>query len=276
MLRRILAVSSAVWLSAAVAQEEVTFTESSAEFTTAYDEAIKLIRERGLNDKMDAPVFNARTSEELEALAREIAEERPIAEISQGDRAVQYDVILQPGHYGRRTGAVGTQGDRVSERALVAYVTKLIAARLRELDREVLVVSADEFVRDDATTPEWDGLASTTFLAVHADGSVKPCSTGPSLGYSAETSPHAMHAIGFGLASALGYKYQDFRRDNFTANEANYYMFRHVRAGSLEGLLELGELTCTSEEDKLVANADVVAKNVAEAIEFVLALQQAE
>ena len=158
-------------------------------------------------------------------------------------------MILQPGRYGRPPdpGPVGTSGQLVSERAFVTYVTERIAKRLREDNDTVLIVSADKYLRPTSVNAPFNGLAAKVFLAIHADrGSMRPCSTGPSLGYKSESSLFAMHAIGWSLSAALGYRYADFSKDNYTVNEAKYYMFNKVKADRLTGLLEIGELTCTS------------------------------
>jgi N-acetylmuramoyl-L-alanine amidase len=248
--------------------EEARITSSSQAFNESADEAIAALSSRLENFR--TPEFGSLSNERFDALVAQIRREEPISPLSAGDRGVRYDVILQPGHYGRRTGRVGTSGALVSERALVAYVVAKTAEALRARGFNVLVVSADSYLRDDPNTADFDGLQATAFLAVHADGSVNPCTTGPSLAYSSNSSLLGMHAIGFGLASALGYDYETFRRDNFTANEAQYYMFSKVRAGRLTGLLELGELTCPASERALLTNADQVADNVAYALEFIL------
>jgi hypothetical protein len=60
-----------------------------------------------------------------------------------------------------------------------------------------------------------------------------------------------------------------FMRDNYTKDEANYYAYKTINAG-LKGLLEMGELTCPKDEEKLLSNAQVLAKNLSKAIIFAL------
>lgn len=128
----------------------------------------------------------------------------------------------------------------------------------------VLVVPADNVP---------SGLKGKAFLAIHAEGSEKPCTTGPSLGYAnAATSPYAMHAVGLGTSRALGYRYAEFRPDKFTANMANYYMFSKVETDHLTGLLEVGKLTCKESEDRLVAGAIRLGINIAQALNFIVSL----
>lgn len=252
--------------------EEVAFTESSQSFLAGAENALKALRGSDFLEGLEAPSLGAKSADEFAALLGEINTEKAIAGIALGDAKVVYDVIVQPGHYGRKTGLTGASGALVSERALVAFVAAGVAAELRKRGFSVLVVSADDYIRDDASTPAWDGLSAKSFIAIHADGSVNACSTGPSLGYAEGTSPHAMHAIGLGMAQALGYKYADFMRDNFTANAAKYYMFRQVNASGFKGLLEIGELTCAKDEKMLIEYSTLLATNIAHSIDFIISM----
>lgn len=254
----------------AAAQEEPVVTQNSDAFTQSADSALQQLAARGFDQGLATPELGSLSTEQLSALAATIRLETPIPNVTRGERGVMYDVILQPGHYRRTTGLVGTSGALVSERALMGYIVGRVAADLRGRGLNVLVVSADQYLRDDRTTPAFDGLKARVFLSIHADGSVQPCATGPSLAYHGDNSMLAMHAIGFALSTALGYDYADFRRDNFTVNSANYYMFRRVEAPTLTGLLEIGELTCPATERDLVASSDKIATNVARALSFIV------
>lgn len=230
------------------------------------------LKRAGFGRGLKTPAFGASSSQQFQALVDEIKAENPI-DTAVGIKGKTYDVILQPGHYGRVQGKIGTSGHYVLERALAAYITDITATKLREGGLSVLVVSADSYLRP---TPgkAFDGLKARAFLAIHADGSSIPCKTGPSLAYKAQTSPFAMHAIGWGLASALGYSYTDFRRDNYTVNEARYYMFSQVQADRLTGVLEVGELTCRESEEKLITNSKIVGANIAKALDFIVHTEQ--
>jgi N-acetylmuramoyl-L-alanine amidase len=243
---------------------------SSAEFVSSRDDALRRLKQARFEKQLASPGLGAMSTEDFGKRVTNINAMGPIAGLGRGDAGVKYDVILQPGHYGRKTGATGAPGKLVSEREFVAFVTAGVADALRAKSYSVLVVDARGGRSDDAATPEWDGLAARAFLAVHADGSTKPCTTGPSLGYAEGTSPYAMHAIGWAVSKALGYRYKDFRPDGFTANESRYYMFRRVRADEMTGLLEVGEITCEPAEKTLIESADRLATNVANAIDFVL------
>ena len=246
--------------------EHVRLSKSSDEYQSSFDSAVKKLLSEGFADGLQSPSLGAITSAEGQERLSRILAEKPIEGIATGTAGILYDVILQPGHYLRRTGATGTSGKLVSERALVAYITARIASGLRASGLNVLVISADDFLK---ASP---GLQSKIFLAVHADGSTPPCTpgSGPSLAYEAKSSPYAMHAIGWGLSQALGYNYSDFRRDNYTPNEAKYYTFGYVKTQYMKGLLEVGELTCPKMEEQLINSADAIGSNVARGIQFVI------
>jgi N-acetylmuramoyl-L-alanine amidase len=244
-------------------------TSSSPTFTSSAESVEKFLSQEGFDDGMEVQGLGSATSTDIQKLRAEINAATPIGSVANGGPE-RYDVILQPGHYGRTKGSTGTGGKLISEQRLSAFVVSRAAEILRKSGKKVLIVSADNFRRDDPATSVYDGLSTRVFVSFHADGSVKPCATGPSLAYSSNSSTYAMHALGWGLARALGYRYSEFRKDNFTGNSAHYYMFREVRASDMAGLLEMGELTCPSTEQALIANAKAIAANSAHAINFVL------
>ncbi|NVD97908.1 N-acetylmuramoyl-L-alanine amidase [Massilia sp. BJB1822] len=251
-------------------EEHVPVPKSSPRFLQQYDEAVKLLQKKGFDEMLESPSLGASSTQKFDAMKKAILGAADnLADVDRADRDTIYDVILQPGHYMRKKGAVGTSGTHVSEKALVAYISNEIAKALRAQSLHVLVVSADEYLRDDQGKPGWQGLRAKQFLAIHADGSTVPCKTGPSLAYQSSNSTMAMHAIGWALGQALGYTYSEFMKDGFTANEANYYMFKQVDASTMKGLLEVGELTCLDKETRLISSADLVGANVAAALVFI-------
>lgn len=269
-------VAAGLLTTAAIAQtperEDSGVTRSSNAFLNSADAALQELGQRNFDENLESPGFGAVSSDELNALVANIRRETPIPNLSRGEAGVTYDVVIQPGHYGRTTGRTGASGALVSERALVGYIAARTAADLRARGHNVLVVSADNYRRDNPSTEAYEGLTAKAFLAIHADGSERPCATGPSLGYAHNNSLMAMHAIGYGLSAALGYDYNDFRRDNFTANESDYYMFRRVRADRLTGILEIGEITCAATEAKLVGSANRIADNTARALDLIISM----
>jgi len=282
----LLGVLLATLISRTIQDDEHPRIESSSEvFTESSTRSIETLRKARFGEELQTPSFGSVSDDAINHLKSEIAAETPITGVGTGSRGATYDVILQPGHYGRTTGAVGTHGSIVSERALAAYITGRIAQQLRAQNVNVLVVSADEYLKPSRGAVSFDGLKGKVFLAIHADGNPQPCKTGPSLGYAANSNPLAMHAVGWALGAALGYRYMDFKQarrplspdefrpDNFTANEAQYYMFRQVRADRLTGLLEIGELTCPESEKRLIASSQIIAADVARALIFLSSTQ---
>lgn len=242
---------------------------SSQEFIQGTPQALKLLGSSDFEQGLETPSLGASAEQDFQRLVVAINAKHPIPNVSVGDPTREYDVILQPGHYQRTSGRTGTQGKYVSEQALVAYLTTTIASSLRRTGESVLIVSADNYVKATREGTTFHGLHGKVFLAIHADGSPRPCSTGPSLGYQGPTTALTMNFIALGLGDALGYDYASFRR-NFTANEADYYMFREVMTQQLKGLLEVGELTCADSERQLILSSDAVGNNVARAIDFIV------
>lgn len=256
--------------------EETSFDKSSPEFLATARESYEFLRQKSLIGSLSSPTLGSKTQDEFDKLFKTIAAETPLAPVGVGVATETYDIVIQPGHYGRKTGATGASGKvaakTISERALVAFVAGQAADQLRKKGHKVLLISADEYLRDNKSTPAWEGISAKNFIAIHADGSPTPCKTGPSLGYAEGTSPHAMHAIAVGMSQALGYSYADFLKDNFTAAEAKYYMFRHIKGDGLKGLLEIGEITCEADAKLMIENSELLAKNIAYSIDFLLSM----
>jgi hypothetical protein len=252
--------------------EHPQISQSSDEFVQSSASSIEILKKANFEDRLERPGFGAVSQEKFDSLVAEISKETPVKGVELGDRGKKYDVILQPGHYLRTTGRTGTTGKFVSERALAAYITNILAQRLRDDGDSVLVISADHYLRPSSNA-KFDGLTSKIFLAIHLDASPTPCRGKASLAYPKGSLPFSMHTVGYSLAEALGYNPVDFEHDNYTVNEARYYMFSQVRADRLTGLLEVGELTCEPKEKQFIASADVIAQNVAEALDYVVKLQ---
>lgn len=245
--------------------EDPHITVASDVFLDSFNSSVEALRKSRFEDGLETTALGSMSDGDFEKLVSEIRKETPI-KVSQGQQGVEYDVILQPGHYGRKSGRLGTKGQWVSERALAAYITNMLAEKLRnEYKSSVLVISADQYLRPTSSS-SFDGLTAKVFLAIHLEGSENPCHGKASLGYPKGSMPFAMHTIGWSLSNALGYDYKDFAHDNFTPNEANYYMFSQVRAGRLSGLLEVGELTCEKTEKMVISSSDVIAQNLAYAL----------
>lgn len=242
--------------------EEAHPAQSSSEFENTLKLDLNKLISGGFQDGLASGSLGASSAEDYKVALQKVLKEWNSLANEPGDAKIKYDVILQAGHYKRAKGNTGASGKEVSEQQLAAYLVKGVSDILKKDKKlKILVLSADEY------NP---GLKSRIFLAVHADGSVKQCSTGPSLSYQKSSSTLAMHAIGWGLSQALGYKYEQFRKDGFTVDAAHYYMYSKVDAPVMKGLLEVGEITCATMEERLIVGADGIASNVARAITFVL------
>jgi N-acetylmuramoyl-L-alanine amidase len=238
---------------------------ASSTFVESTRSSIQRLSDAGFEGDLETPGLGANADEIFNTQLKRIKAESPISTIDKLQKTPQYDVIIQPGHYGRPPGKLGTQGKLVSERALVAYIADVAAQRLRQDKLSVLVISADKYPRP---LPP-----AKVFLAIHAEGSENQCRAKASLAYSSSASPLAMHAVGWALSSALGYHYSDFARDNYTPNERDYYMFKTVKADRLTGLLEVGELTCAEREKQLIGSSELIGDNIASALKFIAQMQ---
>lgn len=65
-------------------------------------------------------------------------------------------------------------------------------------------------------------------------------------------------------------------KDNYTVDEAKYYMFSKVNTEVMKGLLEVGELTCVDSENRLITTSTVVGKNVAAALKYIATAELAD
>lgn len=242
--------------------EEAHPTANSVEFTKSQMADLSVLRDMKFGEGLVAPALGAANLDAYKEKLGKILAQWNTLNTEIGDQKVQYDIILQPGHYRRIKGATGASGKNVSEQQLVAYIVKVASDKLRSRgDMKVLILSADDYKV---------GLKTRLFLAVHADGSEVPCATGPSLSYHKPDSTLAMHAIGWSLSQSLGYKFPEFRKDGFTVNSSNYYMYSKVNASVMNGLLEVGEITCPAKEKEMIFAADAIGLNLARAISFVL------
>lgn len=249
-------------MTQAAENEETHPTRNSDEFDKTASVDLNELIKGGFQDGLISRSLGAASTDDYKVALGSILKEWNSLANELGDSNELYDVILQAGHYRRYKGNTGASGNDVTEQQLAAYIVKRISDILNKSGKmKVLVLSADEYNAN---------LRSRVFLAVHADGSEKKCTTGPSLSYQKNSSTLAMHAIGWGLSQALGYKYEQFRKDGFTVDAAHYYMYSKVDAPVMKGLLEVGEITCQEMESRLVLGADGIATNVARAITFVL------
>lgn len=257
----ILAFSYGAAIAQEASEEEAHPKVYSPELEATYKADIKKLQAMKFQDGLVSGSLGAVSKDAYSAALKSIKTQWNTLKNSPGDSNTTYDAIIQAGHYKRITNLTGASGEAVTEQQLVAYIVKGVAEKLRASGKNVLVLSADEYAA---------GLKGRIFLAIHADGSKPPCKTGPSLSYQTNSSTLAMHAIGWGLSQALGYKFDEFKKDGYTANAAKYYMYSRVHAPVMKGLLEVGDISCPPVEGRLIVSADGISNNVARAIAFVL------
>ncbi|MBN2826268.1 MAG: N-acetylmuramoyl-L-alanine amidase, partial [Campylobacterales bacterium] len=143
------------------------------------------------------------------------------------------DVLIQAGHEGRTTGYTGTQSKYGKEMDWNKDVANEVTKILQEAGISV--------IRTGARMP----LARVKLaLAIHFDGSSKPCSSGASIGYGNPS--HEILATKWKKLYSTYYPF-DWMKDNFTDNLSSYYGYKYVFSHKGFLVLELGELTCKNE-----------------------------
>ena len=84
-------------------------------------------------------------------------------------------VVLDPGHGGRDTGALGPEGIDITEKEVVLDVAKRVAARLREHGAAVkLTRTRDEYLSLEERTAIANGFNADVFVSVHANAHKQP------------------------------------------------------------------------------------------------------
>jgi len=140
------------------------------------------------------------------------------------------DVLIQAGHEGRisgNTGASSKYGEEIEWNRIVANEATRV---LREAGVKV--------IRSSANIP----ISRVKLaIAIHFDGSKKPCSSGSSIGYG-----NPNHKVLADNWKSIYKKVFPFKwmQDNFTKNLSRYYGYKYVFTQKGFILIELGELTC--------------------------------
>ncbi|MGO8045255.1 hypothetical protein ACC713_20370 [Rhizobium johnstonii] len=178
-----------------------------------------------------------------------------------GQVEISYDIVIQAGHYARKTGRTGGQGKYVIEQDMSAWVGKMLFDNLKARGYEALLVDADHYTK---------GMKPRIFLALHTDSSTLPCKLGPSIGYDSVSDAKGMHGIALALALTMGVDPTAFMKDSYTKGLESYYAFTDMNPSEFEGVLEMAELTCLKQEEKLLSRAEVLANNLAVAVVFAL------
>ena len=166
------------------------------------------------------------------------------------NRVINTTVFIQEGHVGRLTGNIGSVHRGIKE----LDWNHLVGV---EVER-ILEKNGIDVARSGARIPVTN---ATIAVALHFDGSEKPCSTGASIGH--DGSPASSS-----IARRWKQEYSSFfpfkwHRDNFTENLSDYYGFSRVSASRGFLVLELGEITCDKQMDWLKPRLNQVASKIA-------------
>jgi N-acetylmuramoyl-L-alanine amidase len=165
-------------------------------------------------------------------------------------RVIHTTVFIQEGHVGRLMGNIGSVHKGIKEADWNHIVGQEIE---RILKKEGI---------DVATSGAKIPIANATIaVALHFDGSEKPCSTGASIGHNGSYASKSM-------ARRWKQEYSDFfpftwHRDNFTEDLKNYYGFSRISTTKGFLVLELGEITCDKQMDWLKPKLKQVASKIA-------------
>jgi len=163
-------------------------------------------------------------------------------------------VVLQAGNEGRVSGNTGASSKLYLSKEWTVLVADEVALELKKWDIEVKRVPAKvPLIRADLA------------VSIHFDGAKVRCSSGASIGYPNQDS--------YTFAQnwkALYQEYFPFRwhQDNFTANLAEYYAYKWIRAKKFL-VLELGEMTCPAQNIWLKPRL----KNIAHLIAYAIAIE---
>ena len=166
------------------------------------------------------------------------------------NRVINTTVLIQAGHVGRLTGNTGSVHNGLKERDWNDIVAK-------EVER-ILNAKGIDVERVGARIP----IANAEIaVAIHFDGSERPCATGASIGHNGTRCSRA-------LARSWKREYRRFfpfhwHRDNFTKNLSHYYGFSQVNTTKGFLVLELGEITCDKQTAWLKPRLKQVASKIA-------------
>ena len=165
-------------------------------------------------------------------------------------RVINTTVFIQEGHVGRLTGNIGSVHRGIKEMDWNHLVGEEVQ---RILEKEGIDVATS-----GARIPVTN---ATIAVALHFDGSEKPCSTGASIGHDGSYASRSM-------ARRWKQEYSSFfpfkwHRDNFTPNLSDYYGFSRVSTTKGFLVLELGEITCDEQMDWLKPKLNQVASKIA-------------
>jgi N-acetylmuramoyl-L-alanine amidase len=216
---------------------------------------------RDLLNEMESPGSIAFSPSAIEQQVTKAKAAHANATVAVGDASGAYDIVIQAGHYRRKKGATGGEGQYVNEQEMSAWVGEMLSENLRARGYNVLFIDADNYV---------EGMRPKIFLSLHTDSSALPCKLGPSVGYDTASDAKGMHGIALALALTMGIDPTAFMRDSYTKGLKSYYAFRDFNVSYFEGVLEMSELSCPSQEEALLSRAELLADNLAVGVHFAL------
>jgi len=159
-------------------------------------------------------------------------------------------VFIQEGHVGRLKGNIGSVHKGIKESEWNHKVALEVEKILEEYGVDV--------ARSGARIPVTN---ATIAVALHFDGSEKPCATGASIGHNGSSASRAM-AKRWRETYGAFFPFK-WHRDNFTKNLSDYYGFSRVSTTKGFLVLELGEITCDEQMDWLKPKLKEVASKIA-------------
>lgn len=187
------------------------------------------------------------------------------------DQKIHHSVVLQVGHLGRTKGSTGSTGKYITEQEGASLIVQMLSDELADRNVEHIVLDADSYeFKDGKKLPKGILFKTDLFLSFHLDGSNKPCASSASLGYNPKFGKLSMQLLGAALAIALDINAENFMRDNFTKNLSHYQDYGRSNSQIAEGIVELSELSCATQEERFLLNSETIAKNFAIAITFML------
>jgi hypothetical protein len=169
-------------------------------------------------------------------------------------KVINTTVLLQAGHEGRTRGNVGSVHGKLKEVEWNIQVTKMVEKELKRHNIDVTRVGAEIPISNTRIA-----------IAIHFDGSTRPCSTGASIGYD-ENHINAQNLARDWKRRYKGYFPFKWHHDNFTKNLADYYGFSRVNSEKGFLVLELGEITCKNQTNWLQPRLELIALRIADFI----------
>lgn len=165
------------------------------------------------------------------------------------------DVLISAGHEGRpascaryphRACNLGAAGERDWTPIVADEATRILRAH------------GVRVVRVPADFPGSYDVDAAVFI--HFDGSLKPCSSGASIGYH---DPAERSAANLWREVYSEYFPFHFQPDDFTTGLRDYYAFRQVVPRDAALVLELGEVTCPAQRRWLAPRLDFEGRVIA-------------